>query len=83
MNDLAAERFDLIERGRQIADREVGKRERVAGTLPASMNANGGRFGAGLPALPFFTGAVRQLTSEQPGPEAPCALRVIGGKFDQ
>jgi hypothetical protein len=53
MDDRAPERAHLIERGGEIGDREVGQRERVAGSSTARVDPDGGAAGPGLPSIPL------------------------------
>src|SRR4029453_974947 len=53
VDDRPPERADLIERGREIRDREVGQRERVAGPATARVEPDRGTAGPGLPAIPL------------------------------
>ena len=51
MDDTPTERLDPLQRLRDIAHREVGEGERIAGAAPASMDADRGGSRVRLPAL--------------------------------
>ena len=83
MNDAAAELGDARERRLHVVDLEVGQRERVAGPLSALVNAERHVTVARLPACALAVAARLELDAQQPAPEPPRALRVVGGELDQ
>jgi hypothetical protein len=83
VDDAPAERLDPLKCVGDIADREVGQRERIAGTAPASVYTDGGRSRVRLPTLSFAVLASFQLKAEELHPEAPGALGIVCGKLDQ
>jgi hypothetical protein len=83
MHDRSTLGAHALERGGEIVDREVRERERIAGPAPAGVHTNRGRTRVRLPALALSVAARLQLEAQHARPEAPSALRVIGGKLDQ
>jgi len=67
------ERLDPLQRLGDIAHREIGQGERIAGTASAGMDAD-----LGGPIL-----ASLQLNAEELHPEAPGALGIVCGKLDE
>src|SRR5215218_3649653 len=78
-----AERLDPLQRLGDIAHREVGQGERIAGAASAGMNADRGGSRVRLPALSLSISASLQLNAEQLDPEAPGALGIVCGKLDE
>src|SRR5262245_53204960 len=84
MDDRAAELDDLLERPRQVVDREVRQRGAVAGAGPALVQAEPRRLrGVRLQARSLPGAALGERDPEQLLPEAPRALEVVGRKLDQ
>src|SRR5437588_2458627 len=83
MHHRSAKHSHALQRRRQILDREVGQRERVAGTAPTRVYANVSRLAVGLPSVAFSVMARIYPDAEDAGPEAQGALRIVGGKLDQ
>src|SRR3954449_78160 len=83
VDDAPAERLDPLERVGDIADREIGQRERIAGAGPAGVDADRGRSRVRLPTPPFAVLPSFQLKAQEPHPEPPRALRIVCGKLDQ
>ena len=83
VDDAPTERFDPLQRRRDIGHREVRQREGIARSTSAGMDADRGGFGARLPALPLAGAASLQLHAEELRPEAPGALGIVSGKLDQ
>ncbi len=78
-----AERLDPLQRLGDIAHREVGQRERIAGAASAGMDADRGGSQVRLPALSLSISASLQLNAEELDPEAPGALGIVCGKLDE
>ena len=78
-----AERLDPLQRLGDIAHREVGQGERIAGAASARMDADRGGSRVRLPALSLSISASLQLNAEELDPEAPGALGIVGGKLDE
>jgi hypothetical protein len=83
VNHAPAERLDALQRRGDIADREVGQGERIAGSTSASVDADRWGFRVGLPALSLSSLAALELDSEELHPEATGALWIVCGKLDQ
>ncbi len=83
MDHGAAERLHPLEGGREVADLEVGQRERVAGAPSAGVDSDRGTGGAALPALARIRRAGLQGDAQQAGPEPPRALGVVRRELDQ
>jgi hypothetical protein len=83
VNHAPAERLDPLQRLGDIAYREVGEGEGIAGSTSASMDADRRDFRVRLPALSFSCSAGLQLNSEKLHPEATGALRIVCGKLDK
>jgi hypothetical protein len=83
MDNAPAQCLDLAERRGHVSDREVGQRDRVAGTGAALVDADGGIPGVCLPAAALGLAALAQLDAEQIRPEPPRAVWIIGGELDQ
>ena len=64
MDDTPTERLDPLQRLRDIAHREVGEGERIAGAAPASMDADRGASRVRLPALSLSFLASLELNPE-------------------
>lgn len=85
VNDDAAEFGDKQQGALDVVDREVGERERVAGSAPAFVNADRDRLSVAvcLPARSLAVAAIVERGAEQARPEPPGAGRVVGGELDQ
>src|SRR3954465_6650792 len=68
---------------RQVVDHEVREREGVARAAATAMDADRRLRRPRDPALTLPLPARLELDAEEPGPESPRALRVVGGKLDQ
>ena len=77
------ERLDPLQRLGDVAHREVGQGDRIAGAAPAGMNADRGGSGVRLPALSLSILASLQLNAEELRPEASGARGIVGGKLDE
>jgi hypothetical protein len=75
--------LDPTQRGVHVGDREVGQGPGVTRTGAAFMDAQRAIAGARLPTAALGVAAGSELDAEQPGPETPSALGIVGGKFDQ
>src|SRR5947209_11353508 len=82
MDNAPAQRLDLAERRVHVSDREVGQRDRVAGTGAALVDAYRGVPGVCLPAAAFGLAAVGQLDAEEIRPEPSRAAWIVGGGLD-
>jgi hypothetical protein len=81
VDDLAAELDHPLERGREICDAEVGKRDAIAGTAPARVNTELGATRVRLYAAAFAPDSILQLDGKERLPEAPGAAKVVGWFF--
>jgi hypothetical protein len=78
-----AQRLDPLHGLGEVAHREVGQGDRIAGAAPAGMNADRGRSRVRLPALSLSILASLQLNAEELRPEASRARGIVGGKLDE
>ncbi len=83
MDNAATELGDTLERRGDVVDLEVRQREAVARTAAPLVNADGKVRVARLPAGTLARLARLELGVEQPAPERPRALDVVGGELDQ
>jgi hypothetical protein len=83
VNHAPAERFDPLQRFGDVAYREVGQGEGIAGSTSASMDADRRGSRVRLPALSLSSLASLQLDAEEFHPEATGALCIVCGKFNE
>ena len=76
MDHAPAQRLDLAERRVHVSDREIGKRDRVAGTGAALVDPDSGSTAVCLPAATLGLAALGQLDAEQVRPESPRASNI-------
>jgi hypothetical protein len=83
VDDLAAERLYVLDRGGEVCNGEVREREAIARAGAALVQANHDAIVLGLPAVPFFGSTFGECRFEQPLPEPASAFRFVGGKLDE
>jgi hypothetical protein len=83
MDHASPKRFDLLERGIHVSDREVGQGSRIARAGTTFVDAERRSTALGLPAAAFGVAAPRELDSEQARPEPTRAVGIISGELDQ
>jgi hypothetical protein len=83
LDDLAAERLHPLDRGGEVGDREIGKREAVAWAGAALVQPGHDPCMLALPAAALLWSPVGERRLEQAPPELPRAFRLVGGKLDQ
>ena len=77
------ERLDALQRLGDIAHREVGQREGIAGAASAGMDADRGGSGVRLPTLSLSILASLQPGAEKGLPKTSGALRIVCRELDQ
>jgi len=83
VNHAPSERLDPLQRLGDIAYREVGQREGIAGPTSASMDADRRCSRVCLPALSLSSLTSLQLNAEELHPEAAGALWIVCGKLNE
>jgi hypothetical protein len=83
MDDGAAELADALEGSGEIADREVGEGDGVAGTRPALVNSKPKAVTLDLPPRAGLCGSRDQLGAQDTAPKTASAIRVVSGELDQ
>jgi hypothetical protein len=83
MDHLATELAHPPQRGLEVVHLEVGQGMRVARSLAALMHAERWRAACCLPALALAARSVGELRTQDSGPKAPGALRIVGRELDE
>src|SRR6516165_165388 len=83
MDHGSPQRSDLLERGLQVRDGEIGQRSGVAGSGATFVNPE--RRGAllGLPAATLILAPLGELDSEEARPESTRTVGIISRELDQ
>jgi hypothetical protein len=83
VNHAPAERLDPLQRLGDIAYREVGQTEGIAGPTSASMDADRRSSRVRLPAISLSSLASLQLNAEEFHPEATGPLWIVCGELNE
>ena len=83
VDDLPAERANLLQGRRHVRNREIWERHPISGPRPSRMKADRGTLPACLPAFTFTLDAAVELHVQEPAPEPASSGRIVGRKLHE